>query len=89
MKTPKKDFHFQGGMIKDRRIGLGLNQFQLAFKLKIHPQFLCNIERGVSGLPPKHIRKLAGILKMDAHEIASAMACDEQAYLMKFIGRNK
>lgn len=50
MKTPNQ-------YLKECRVKKGLTQAQLAKKLKIHTQFVSNIERGACGVPRKRLKK--------------------------------
>lgn len=49
-------------IIRDLRKERGLTQKELAKCLRLHTQFISNIERGVAPLPPKHFRKAAEVL---------------------------
>lgn len=52
-KLVKAKFTHQGGFLRDERKKAGLTQIELAGKLKVHPQFISNIERELSPIPPE------------------------------------
>ncbi len=64
-----------GEFIKTRRGSKGLSQRSLGllFSPPVTTQFISNIERGVTPLPPSHIPFLAKILLVDEREIADLL----------------
>lgn len=55
--------------LKKWRLEKDLTQDELAAKLKLDGQFISNIERGVSALPPKHFRPIAKILDVPLRSV--------------------
>lgn len=51
-------------MIKQLREKTGMSQAEAAKKLKINTGFWCRVESGDVGLPPKHFKKVATMLKV-------------------------
>jgi transcriptional regulator with XRE-family HTH domain len=52
-----------GKLLKSHRLGLGLTQVQMAKKLGIIKQELCNIEKGRKIISPERAKKFAEILE--------------------------
>lgn len=62
-----------GEFFAKARKDAGLTQTEVAKKLKVKPQFICNWERGVSSPPTKYYARLAkmfGLHKYDVEYIA-------------------
>lgn len=77
----KLNFKKQGARLKDCREFRKMSQSELARKLKVKPQFICNIERGAAGIPPKYIRRLAEILKIPVTRIVATMVVEYEGFL--------
>lgn len=75
-----------GEFIKQKREAIGLSQraLGLLFNPPVTTQFISNIERGVTPLPPIHVPILAKALSTTEGEI---MALLEKEYAMKLNGR--
>jgi transcriptional regulator with XRE-family HTH domain len=75
-----------GNFIRQRRETLGLSQraLGLLFTPPVTTQFISNVERGVTPLPPAHIPTLTKALQVSESEI---MALLEQEYAHKLSGR--
>src|SRR3954468_24285738 len=75
-----------GNFIRDRREALGLSQraLGLLFTPPVTTQFISNVERGVTPLPPAHIPTLTKALNVSESEF---MALLEQEYAYKLSGR--
>lgn len=59
-----------GHIIRNARLKLGLSQKSVANELGYDSaQFVSNIERGVSDVPPVHIPKLVNLLKIDKKKV--------------------
>ena len=66
----------QGKLIKDRREELKLPQRKIADRLKVHKQFISNIERGLAPIPPYYIAKLCAILELKPEAVINAVMVD-------------
>lgn len=75
-----------GQFIRQRREALGLSQraLGLLFNPVVTTQFISNVERGVTPLPPIHIPTLIKALQVSEEEL---MAIMEQEYTAKLSGR--
>jgi transcriptional regulator with XRE-family HTH domain len=75
-----------GAFVKQRRESLGLSQRDLGqcFTPHVTTQFISNIERGVTPLPPTHIQVLVDALKVDEKELRSLL---EMEYAQKLKSR--
>src|SRR3989338_6697609 len=75
-----------GNFIRQRREALGLSQraLGLLFTPPVTTQFISNVERGVTPLPPAHIPTLCRALKISESEV---MAILEREYAVKLSGR--
>lgn len=75
-----------GNFIRNRREALGLSQraLGLMFTPPVTTQFISNVERGVTPLPPAHIPTLTKALQVNELEF---MALLEQEYAHKLSGR--
>jgi transcriptional regulator with XRE-family HTH domain len=67
------------------RLAKKLTQDELAAKLKIDGQFVSNIERGVSCLPPKHFRKISEILDVPLKAVLKEHLVAEEIRVKKAI----
>jgi hypothetical protein len=75
-----------GNFIRQRREALGLSQraLGLLFTPPVTTQFISNVERGVTPLPPAHIPTLTKALGVGEAEFMSLL---EQEYAYKLSGR--
>ena len=80
----KMNFKLQGAKLRYLREFRQLSQSELARKLKVKPQFICNIERGAAGIPPKYIEKLSDTLGFPIVTIVGAMVVDYSDFLFSF-----
>lgn len=72
-------------LMRSRRSDLGVTQQDLATKLKVHVQFVSNIERGICSIPPKRIRALARALKVEPKQIVEVILNDYRYQLERGI----
>lgn len=75
-----------GNFLRERRQALGLSQRALGqmFSPAVTTQFISNVERGVTPLPPTHIPMLCNALKISEQEL---MVVLEREYASKLSGR--
>ena len=75
-----------GSYIRERRESLGLSQKALGqlFQPAVTTQFISNIERGVTPLPPTHIATLARALSVAEAELLQVL---EREYAQKLSGK--
>lgn len=75
-----------GNFIRQRREALRISQRALGqlFDPAVTTQFISNVERGVTPLPPSHVPTLAKALRISEAEI---MAVLEQEYAQRLSGR--
>src|SRR3954468_24483763 len=75
-----------GEFIRKRREMMGMSQRALGmlFDPPVTTQFISNVERGVTPLPPAHVPVLAKAISVEEKEI---MALLEKEYAMKLSGR--
>src|SRR4051794_6713819 len=75
-----------GDFIRKRRETIGLSQRALGqvFEPPVTTQFISNVERGVTPLPPIHIPTLAKALSVNDSEIMTLL---EKEYAFKLNGR--
>lgn len=75
-----------GNFIRQRRESLGLSQraLGLLFDPPVTTQFISNVERGVTPLPPAHVPTLTKALMVSEEEL---MALLEREYTAKLTGR--
>jgi transcriptional regulator with XRE-family HTH domain len=75
-----------GEFIRTRRSHLGLSQRSLGqrFTPPVTTQFISNVERGVTPLPPSHVPTLCDALQIKATELTGLM---EQEFTAKLTGR--
>ncbi len=85
VKRPK----LVGSLIRSRRESLGLSQRALGqlFTPAVTTQFISNIERGVTPLPPVHVATLARALQMPEAEITALMEREYTFKLSERLGR--
>ena len=82
MVESNKKFKLVGDFIKKRREDLGISQrsLGLGFNPPVTTQFISNVERGVTPLPPIHVPVLAKALSTDEAEILALL---EKEYAMR------
>lgn len=75
-----------GNFIRQRREALGLSQraLGLLFSPPVTTQFISNVERGVTPLPPIHVPILTRALLVSEDEIMGLL---EREYVLKLSGR--
>ena len=62
-----------GKIIKEKRAELKLSQEDITSFLKFSsPQYISNIERGVSPLPAKHVKKISNLLQIPSQLLENA-----------------
>ncbi len=78
-----------GKFIRERREAAGLSQRALGqlFTPPVTTQFISNIERGVTPLPPVHIPTLSNALKINEAEITNLMEREYTHKLSQRLGR--
>lgn len=83
--TPKNP-RLVGNFIRERREALGLSQraLGLMFDPPVTTQFISNVERGVTPLPPAHVPTLVRALKVSEAEMMGLL---EKEYTAKLSGR--
>lgn len=79
-----------GLFIREKREGLGLSQRALGalFEPAVTTQFISNIERGVTPLPPVHVPTLVRILKLNDSELLAVMEREYSAKISHRVGRS-
>jgi transcriptional regulator with XRE-family HTH domain len=84
--APTKLPRLVGNFIRGKREALGLSQraLGLLFTPTVTTQFISNVERGVTPLPPAHIPTLCQALKISESEV---MALLEREYAVKLSER--
>jgi transcriptional regulator with XRE-family HTH domain len=78
-----------GSYIRTRRESLGLSQraLGLLFVPPVTTQFISNVERGVTPLPPAHVATLAKALSVADAEIMNLLEKEYSAKLNERLGR--
>ncbi len=77
-----------GQFIRKKREQLGLSQRELGqlFTPAVTTQFISNVERGVTPLPPAHIATLSKALKINESDILAVMEREYAARLSSQLG---
>jgi transcriptional regulator with XRE-family HTH domain len=80
-----------GAYIRQRREVLGISQraLGLLFTPPVTTQFISNVERGVTPLPPAHVPTLARALQAHESEIMSLLEREYSAKLTERLGRSE
>lgn len=80
-----------GVFIRSKREALGLSQraLGLLFEPAVTTQFISNIERGVTPLPPVHIATLVRALQVPENELIQVMEREYAAKISQRVGRNE
>ncbi len=88
-KGPKKGPGIVGDTIRKRRESLNLSQraLGLLFEPAVTTQFISNIERGVTPLPPAHVGTLAKALQIPEIELMSLMEREYTQRLSDRVGK--
>lgn len=73
-------------MIRDKRITLGLTQADVAKQLRVHTQFISNIERGRAQLPLKYYKPIAKLLRLEINKLLDERLAKVRAKLEKAFG---
>jgi hypothetical protein len=78
-----------GLFIREKRESLDMSQRALGqlFEPAVTTQFISNIERGVTPLPPVHVATLVRILKLSESELLSVMEREYASKIAKRVGR--
>ena len=84
--VPPKRPKIVGDFIRKRRTALKLSQRALGvlFQPPVTTQFISNVERGVTPLPPVHVSTLAQALQVPAETLMDLL---EREYALKLNGR--
>lgn len=82
-------FSKQSDLLSYQRKHKGISLPILAKRLKVKPQFICNIERKAAGIPPKYIKKLAKELRLPPHVFVEFMVLDYRDFLYSFVKGGK
>lgn len=61
-----------GRVIAERRRGAGLSQEALAFRCKLHPTYISQLERGLKSPTVRALRAIADAVGMTASELLKA-----------------
>lgn len=85
-KTPR----LVGSYIRQRRESMGLSQraLGLMFSPPVTTQFISNVERGVTPLPPAHVATLTKALNVSEAELMSLLEKEYTVKLSERLGRN-
>jgi transcriptional regulator with XRE-family HTH domain len=67
----------------------GLTQRQFAAKLKVHGQFLSNIEREVAPLPAKHFLAVAALCEVPVSTLVNMAVRDYKRTLIEKVAARK
>ncbi len=86
-KNQKKS-RLVGQFIRQKREQLGLSQRELGqlFNPAVTTQFISNVERGVTPLPPAHVPTLSRALKVSESEILAVLEQEYSARLSSQLG---
>lgn len=91
MSENGKSPNLVGSFIRQRREALKLSQRALgsAFMPQVTTQFVSNLERGVTPLPPPHIPVLAKMLQIEEAELAAMLQKEYAAKLSYRLGKTE
>lgn len=78
-----------GSFVREKREAAGLSQraLGLLFEPAVTTQFISNIERGVTPLPPVHIQTLVRVLKISESDLIVALEREYAAKISHRVGR--
>jgi transcriptional regulator with XRE-family HTH domain len=83
-------FQAEGKFLKEKREQQGLTQGDVQKRLGFgNPQFISNWERGLSGVPPKHIQKVSDIYCFDPEVLIKIKTEEYREGLRAFLKRKK
>ncbi len=75
-----------GVFLREKRETIGLTQAQVATQLGYgSPQFISNIERGVSRVPVKSLKAFIGIYALQKDEVIDILLEEKKNQLQKFL----
>ena len=78
------DSRLVGNFLRKRRMSLKLTQRQIAEMLGFQTcQFISNIERGIADIPPSRIKDFAGVLQLEAGDLAAMVSESMRTKLLK------
>jgi transcriptional regulator with XRE-family HTH domain len=91
MATNGKRPPLVGGFIRQHREAIGLSQraLGLLFDPPVTTQFISNMERGVTPLPPAHVPTLTKALKINTPELLTLLEREFTAKLSKRLGQSE
>ena len=76
-----------GEYLRSKREQLGLTQSEVAHNLGYgSPQFISNIERGISNVPVKSLRTLIDLYKISANEVIHILLEDKRRAILRQLG---
>jgi len=91
VKSPASPVHSSivGAFLREKREAVGLSQRALGqlFEPNVTTQFISNIERGVTPLPPVHIQTLVRVLRISEAELIAALEREYAAKISHRVGR--
>ncbi len=73
-------------ILKKARKKAGLSQNDLAKELGIHGQFIFHWEKGVSGIPPRHFKKVSKLLAIPVETLVKASVDRYETLILKKAG---
>jgi transcriptional regulator with XRE-family HTH domain len=80
-------FRALGLYLKKRRIQKGFTQSEVAQKLGYgSPQFISNIERGISSVPVKSLKIFVNLYEVPAEEVLEILLDEKRRYLSEQLG---
>lgn len=74
-----------GEVIRDARFQSDLSQIALAKQLGCKSQFIANIERGISNIPARQIKKICKVLKIKQDVLIDRLVEDYRNKLFKML----
>ncbi len=75
-----------GDFLREKREKIGLTQAQVATKLGYgSPQFISNIERGVSRVPVKSLKAFIGIYSLQKEEVIGILLDEKKSQLDRLL----
>lgn len=72
--------------IRNKRLSLGVTQLDLAKKLKVTPQYICNIENGNTTYPIDCLKKISKYLNYSIEQMVNDRIQDVEIELKKSLG---
>lgn len=86
MAKLKKDYHSLGEFLTTKRESIGISQKEVADRLDITPQMVCNWENGRCGPPNEKLEALAKILKISKNEFLENILASDEAFYRARLG---